>query len=144
MVEGIGFWEVCVGLCAVVEDVTGFFVVAFETVAVLAIFVTFRRVVGRRVEAVVDGFVGCLVVLGDRLDGLLTVLFFFNNIASVLDPTSTAFCTVWNVDRRVVCVVVSIVVIVGFFVTNLVVSRNVFPEVCVLCVLEIIDVAVEV
>lgn len=106
--------------------------VPFETVVVIASFVTFT-VLGRRVEAKVKGFVGRLVVLGvlDILDGIFTVLLaFFNNVSSVLGP---ALCTVWNVDRRVVCVVVSIVVIVGFFVTNFVVSL-VFAEVCVLCV----------
>lgn len=113
-------------------EITGFFVVPFETVVVIASFVTFT-VLGRRVEAKVKGFVGRLVVLGvlDILDGIFTVLLaFFNNVSSVLGP---ALCTVWNVDRRVVCVVVSIVVIVGFFVTNFVVSL-VFAEVCVLCV----------
>lgn len=90
------------------------------------------------------GFVGCLVVLDGTLDGPFTVVFFFNNVASVLDPTLAAFCTVWNVERRVVCVVVSIVVTVGFFVANLVVSLNVLAEVCVLCAFEITGVVYKV
>jgi hypothetical protein len=98
-------------------------------------------VVGGKVEPKV--VVGCLV-LDDMLGGLFTVVFFFNNVASVLDPTSAAFCTVWNVERRVVCVVASIVVIVGFFVTNFVVSFNVLAKVCVRCVLEIIGVVYKV
>lgn len=138
VVEESGFWEVCtVGLCAVVEETTGFFVVSFENVAVVVSFVTFT-VLGRRVEDKVDGFVGCLVVLGDMLDGIFTVVLVFFNVTSVLGPA--AFCTVWNVERRVVCVVVSIVVIVGFFVTSFVVSLIVFAEVCVLCVLKTADV----
>lgn len=104
--------------------------VGFKTVVVVS-FVTFT-VLGRRIE---DGFVGCLVVL----DGIFTVLLvFFNNVASVLGPA--AFCTVWNVEIRVVCVVVSIIVIVGFFVTNFVVSFIVFAEVCVLCIFKNADV----
>lgn len=104
--------------------------VAFKSVVTVVSFVTFT-VLGRRVEAKVDGFVGCLVeILDDILAGIFTALLaFFNNVASVLGPA--AFCTVWNVERRVVCVVVSIVVIVGFFVTNFVVSL-VLVEVCVL------------
>lgn len=126
MVEESGFWDICsVGLCAVVEEPTGFFVVVM-----VVNFVKFK-VLGRRVETKVDGFVGCLVVLGDILDGIFTVVLVFLNKPSVLGPP--AFCTVWNVERRVVCVVVSIVVIVGFFVTNFVVSLIVFAEVCVLC-----------
>lgn len=80
-------------------EITGFFVVPFETIVVVASFVIFT-VLGRRVEAKVEGFVGRLV-LDDILDGIFTVLLvFFNNVASVLSPA--AFCTVWNVDRRVV------------------------------------------
>jgi len=94
-------------------------------------FVKFR-VLGRRVESKMVGFVGCLVILDDICAGIFTVLLVAFNVASVLSPA--AFCTVWNVERRVVCVVVSIVVIVGFFVTNFVVSLIVFAEVCVLCV----------
>lgn len=110
-------------------ETTGFFVVVFKSVVVSFVTLT---VLGRRVETKIDGFVGCLVVLGDILDGRVTVLLVFFNKASVLGPA--AFCTVWNVERRVVCVVVSIVVVVGFFVTNFVVSLIVFAEVCVLCV----------
>lgn len=118
-------------------EITGFFVVGFENVVVVS-FVTFT-VLGRRTEAKVDGFVGCLVVFDDTLDGIFTVLLvFFNNVASVLGPA--AFCTVWNVERRVVCVVISIVVIVGFFVTNFVVSLIVLADVCVLCIFKNADV----
>lgn len=85
------------------------------------------------------GFVGCLVILGDIFTGIFTVLLVAFNVASVLDPA--AFCTVWNVERRVVCVVISIVVI-GFFVTNFVVSLIVFAEVCVLCVFKNPDIVV--
>lgn len=139
VLDGIGFWEVSVvGLCAVVVA-TGFFVVAFEAVVVIGSFVA-PSVLGRRLDEM-DGFVGFLVVLGDTLDGLFTVLVvFLDNVTVVPVPPSVALCTVWNVERRVVCVVVSIVVIVGFLVTNFVVSLNVLAEVCALCVLGTIEV----
>jgi len=109
-------------------------VVAFETVVVIASLVA-SSLLGRRVEVEVYGFVGCLVVLGDILAGLVTVLaVLFDNAVSVLDP---ALCTVWKVVRRVVCVVISTVVIAGFFVANFVAFLNVLAKVCVLCVLEI-------
>ena len=109
--------------------------VAFETVVVIASLVTFS-LLGRRVEAEVCGFVDWLVVFGDILAGLVAVLtVLFDNAASVLDP---ALCTVWNVVRRVVCVVISTVVLVGFFVDNFVVSLNELAKVCVLCVPEIV------
>lgn len=116
-------------------ETAGFFVVAFETVVVIASLVTFS-LLGRRVEAEVCGFVDWLVVFGDILAGLVAVLtVLFDNAASVLDP---ALCTVWNVVRRVVCVVISTVVLVGFFVDNFVVSLNELAKVCVLCVPEIV------
>lgn len=83
----------------------------------------------------VDGFVGFLVVLDVALAGLFTVLVVFFRVISVLDPLSEVVCTDWNVDRRVVCVVVSIVATVGFFVTSFVVFLIVLAEVCVICVL---------
>lgn len=117
-------------------EAAGFFVVAFETVVVIASLVA-SSVLGRRVEVEMYGFdAGCLVVLEDILAGLVIVLaVLFDNAVSVLDPA--ALCTVWNVVRRVVCVVISIVVIAGFFVANFVVFLNVLAKVCVLCVLEI-------
>lgn len=134
VVEELGLCEVCVGLCTVVVG-TGLFVVASEAAVVMVSLVAFT-VLGRRLDKV-DGFVGLLVVLGNTLDGLLltvpTVL--FDKVASVLEAPSGALCTVWNVESRVVCVVVSIVVIVGFLVTNFVVSLNVLVEVCALGVL---------
>lgn len=145
VVSELGLGEVCVGLCTVVVR-TGLFVVVFEAAAVTLCFVTFS-VLGRRLEDVVDdGFVGLLVVLGDTVaDGLLltvpmmpTVL--FDKVASVLEVPSGALCTVWNVESRVVCVVVSIVVVVGFLVTNFVVSLNTLVEACALGVLELTDV----
>lgn len=112
--------------------------VAFDTVVVIAGFVT-SSLLGRKVEAEVCGFVGCLVVLGDVLAGLVTVLaVLFNNAASVLDPA--ALCTVWKVVRRVVCVVISTVVIVGFFVANFVVFLDVLAKACVLCVLCVLEI----
>lgn len=114
-------------------EAAGFFVVAFETVVSLVT----SSLLGRGVEVEMYGFgVGCLVVLGDTLAGLVTVLaVLFDNEASVLDP---ALCTVWNVVRRVVCVVISTVVIAGFFVANFVAFLNVLAKVSVLCVLEMI------
>lgn len=107
--------------------------VAVDAVVVIGNFVAFS-LLGRRVEVEVCGFVGCLVVLGDVLAGLVTVLaVLFDNVASVLDPV--ALCTVWKVVRRVVCVVISTVVIVGFFVANFVVFLDVLAKVCVVCVL---------
>lgn len=138
VVDEIGFCEVNVGLCTVVVG-TGFFVVAFKVVVITGSFVA-PSVLGRRLDEM-DGFVGFLVVLGDTLDSLLTVsVEFVDNITVVLDPPSEALCTVWNVERRVVCVVISTVVIVGFFVTNFVVSLNVLAEVCALWVLGMLDV----
>lgn len=116
-------------------ETTGFFVIVSDVIVVS--FVKFR-VLGRRVESKMVGFVGCLVILGDIFVGIFIVLLVSFNVASVLGPA--AFCTVWNVERRVVCVVISIVVIVGFFVTNFVVSLIVFAEVCVLCVFKNPDV----
>lgn len=67
----------------------------------IATFVTFSMF-GRKLDSV-NGFVGCLVVLDDVLDGLFTVpVTFFNHAVSVLDPLLVALCTVWNVERRVV------------------------------------------
>lgn len=120
-------------------ETVGFLVVAFDAVVVIGNFVAFS-LLGRRVEAEACGFVGCLVVLGDGLlAGLVTVLMvLFDNVASVLDPV--ALCTVWKVVRRVVCVVISTVVIVGFFVANFVVFLDVLAKVCVVCVLCVLEI----
>lgn len=109
--------------------------VAFETVALVVNLVVFSML-GRTVDVEMDGFVGFLVLV-DTLDGLWTApVVFLDSVASVLDAPSGALCTVWNVVRRVVCVVVSIV-LVGFLVTNFVVFLTVLADVCVFCVLEI-------
>lgn len=120
-------------------DTTGFFVVIFgKAVVVMIVDLVAFSVLGFRTVTKVVGLVGCLVVLDDTLDGLFTTVLeaFFDKPASVLEPEA-ALCTVWNVERRIVCVVVSIVVIVGFFVTNFVVSLNVLATLCVVCTLEI-------
>lgn len=125
VVDGTGLWVVevlglvCVGLCVTV--VVGLFKVTFEAVVAAVGFVA-SSVLGRGLNEVAGLVVGLLVVLGDALDGrLLAVL--LGKMASVLEAPS--LCTVWNVESRVVCVVVSIVTVVGFLVATLVASLNV-------------------